>query len=250
LIHFAGERENNFLIKQGMGFWVQVQQNSVWNGDINHVNYPPFEPVDPTPVNGQELTSEAINLSVPVYDPNNDDLNVSFYWGNGTLIGTAENVNSGDIASVSIGELDKDVCYEWYCIANDSKLETTSDLWNFTIIERNVPDLINITTIRFGFGRLTSVISNNGEMTLENIDWNISIIGGFGNNIKVFKEGCIDSLELHAFTLIQTDRNSLRMKFGFVNITVTATISILGSDPVIETVSSNGFVLGRIIFVF
>jgi len=42
LIHTAGNTSNNFLIEQGMGFWVRTAIGGVWDGNVENNSYGPY----------------------------------------------------------------------------------------------------------------------------------------------------------------------------------------------------------------
>ncbi|UCD04353.1 MAG: right-handed parallel beta-helix repeat-containing protein [Candidatus Woesearchaeota archaeon] len=97
-------------------------------------NLPPvivLEDPSPSGVTGQPL--DAI-LNVTVTDPNNDDMNVSF-WDNdtGLQIGSTQlNIANGSSVNITWFDLLPGVTYYWYANASDGSLITQSDLWNFT----------------------------------------------------------------------------------------------------------------------
>lgn len=96
------------------------------------INLPPYKPACPNPADGETNVSTNPTLSVCVEDPDNDTIDVYFYWKNGTLIGVAMDIPSGGVASIGPISLDYDTTYEWYAVANDGQLENTSDTWTFT----------------------------------------------------------------------------------------------------------------------
>ena len=95
-------------------------------------NSPPSKPVNPSPIDGAVDVSITTSLSVDVYDPDGDSMNVYFYWDNGTMIGVDTNVPSGGTASIGPLSLSYDTQYYWYAIANDTQFENQSSTWSFT----------------------------------------------------------------------------------------------------------------------
>jgi hypothetical protein len=85
-------------------------------------------------------------LRVEVSEPDGDTMNVSFYnASNDILIGTDHDVSNGNTASMKWVDLSYNIKYMWYAKANDSELETESDIWSFTIIEEdNIPPCVKI----------------------------------------------------------------------------------------------------------
>ena len=97
----------------------------------------PYAPADPIPPDetfaGKHIYPE---FSCYVEDRQGYRMNVSFYWNNGTLIGTDTYVASGTRASVPVGGLVNYTLHQWYAIANNSpdsnSMETQSDTWDYT----------------------------------------------------------------------------------------------------------------------
>ncbi|MCD6236791.1 MAG: hypothetical protein J7K13_02410, partial [Thermoplasmata archaeon] len=100
--------------------------------DVPAVNHLPSKPVNPSPIDGVVDVSITTSLSVDVYDPDGDNMNVYFYWDNGTMIGVDTNVPSGGTASIGPLSLSYDTQYHWYAIANDTQFENKSSTWSFT----------------------------------------------------------------------------------------------------------------------
>lgn len=96
-------------------------------------NRAPNKPSNPSPYNTELNVDINPTLSVYVYDPDEDVLDVTFYnASDGSIIGTDENVLSGDIASVEWAGLSFETTYDWYAVAEDSGYATSSDHWSFT----------------------------------------------------------------------------------------------------------------------
>ena len=71
-------------------------------------------------------------LNCTVTDNDGDTLNVTFYWANGTVIGTDYNVANNSVASVpvTVGHYKN---MSWYVIVNDSVEEVQSGtFWFYT----------------------------------------------------------------------------------------------------------------------
>ncbi len=96
-------------------------------------NRPPTKPSDPYPEDedtlseGQDLTT----LMVDVRDPDGDSMDVTFKDNYGNVIGTDNNVASGDIASVTWNGLTDNWPYFWHAIADDGTNTTSSDFYYF-----------------------------------------------------------------------------------------------------------------------
>jgi len=99
---------------------------SIWN-------HPPAQPTDPNPLDGMINVPTNPVLSVFVYDPDQDAMNVSFYDASTHhLIGVDVNVASSTRASVTWSGLKNMTLYRWYAIADDGKRTNQSETWEFT----------------------------------------------------------------------------------------------------------------------
>lgn len=99
---------------------------SIWN-------HPPSQPTDPNPLDGMTNVPTNPVLSVSVYDPDEDAMNVSFYDASTHhLIGVDVNVASSTRASVTWNGLENMTLYRWYAIADDGKRTNQSETWKFT----------------------------------------------------------------------------------------------------------------------
>jgi len=96
---------------------------------------PPNKPSNPNPENNATDIELNPTLSVYVSDPDNDTMNVSFYNAdNNSLIGNATNAESNTTVSVVWLNLDYEVTYEWYVVAEDYDGSNQSDTWCFTTL--------------------------------------------------------------------------------------------------------------------
>jgi len=113
----------------------QFINGKIYDFDVVGENNPPNEPSNPVPSYGATNVSIYTDLSCIVSDPEENAMDVTFYWSNGTIIGTDNNVPSGGTAMVDPGELSYSTTYSWYAIANDGEYTNQSDTWSFTTIE-------------------------------------------------------------------------------------------------------------------
>ncbi|MFP4116537.1 MAG: DUF2341 domain-containing protein [Candidatus Aenigmatarchaeota archaeon] len=104
--------------------WGNEQKNGGMEWKTDYWFIKNYDPPEPTTTLGSE-----------------NPVTVGFYSG---LIGTDENVDSGDRASVTWSGLSKDNTYEWYAVADDEKYTNHSSLWSFTTGEE--PDSISVKT--------------------------------------------------------------------------------------------------------
>jgi hypothetical protein len=106
-------------------------------------NEPPNNPGNPSP-NNQNTVNVNPNLQADVSDPNSDSMDVRFYTGGGSLIGTDSNVCSGCTASVPWNNRNTGQTYNWYAVADDGSESTrgpSSGSWSFTTVhEPNAPN--------------------------------------------------------------------------------------------------------------
>ena len=95
-------------------------------------NNPPNKPTNPKPYDGETDVSVNPTLYVFVSDSNNDSIDVYFYNAyDDSLINIDRNISGKGIASVDWLNLKYDTTYEWYVVANDSRLDNKSDTWSF-----------------------------------------------------------------------------------------------------------------------
>jgi len=107
---------------------------------IQTSNTPPDQPFDPIPSNGKTNVNLDPTLSVKVTDPNSDTMNVRFYDdSDNSLIGTDNNVESGERAYIIWNNLESSTTYNWYAVADDGEDSTQSSTWSFTTTGANQP---------------------------------------------------------------------------------------------------------------
>ncbi|KXB05683.1 hypothetical protein AKJ50_00155 [candidate division MSBL1 archaeon SCGC-AAA382A13] len=106
--------------------------SSTWSFTVNTA---PDSPTNPSPSDGAVLSSgtSSTTLSVDVSDPDGDSMDVTFYTGEGTEIGTDTGVSSGGTASTTYNGLSDGNTYDWYAEADDGHDVTTSSTYSFTI---------------------------------------------------------------------------------------------------------------------
>ena len=98
-------------------------------------NNPPFKPNNPFPDDHANDVGLNTLLSVDVFDPEGDTMDVSFYQIDGTLIGCDYDIVSGDTASIEWGNLNYNTSYNWYAVADDGDYQNQSIMWEFKTIE-------------------------------------------------------------------------------------------------------------------
>jgi len=115
-----------------------VGENGVEDENDDAVQEPggipaPVPPIDPEPGDGTTGVSTDVDLSVHIEHEEDENMDVSFYDAfDDSLIGTDENVPSGERAEVSWSGLDMLTTYEWYVVSeDDNEMTAESDTWWF-----------------------------------------------------------------------------------------------------------------------
>jgi len=88
---------------------------------ITVANQPPNVPTIILPADGEKNVNPNVqHLRVFVTDPESHDMNVEYFWGNGTSIGTDTGVKSGHISQIKIPKLLENTNYSWYVNITDA----------------------------------------------------------------------------------------------------------------------------------
>ena len=120
--------------------WVNVTDGfdtvAEWFDFTTKANTPPDVPSNPNPPDSQSnWNPKNDRLHCYVEDDDGHSMTVTFYWGNGTIIGT-DTVASQGIARVSGFGLDAYTSYNWYAVADDGHGGSTKGPavgnWTFT----------------------------------------------------------------------------------------------------------------------
>ncbi len=95
----------------------------------------PNAPFNPSPADGAMSVLPSPDLEVDVTHPQGLPMNVTFFAGDGTELGTDTDVASGGTAVLSTAGLgfgsDTATSYTWYAVAEAGTLTATSDTWTF-----------------------------------------------------------------------------------------------------------------------
>jgi len=230
--------QNIQSIRKEFSFHTETHSNS---------NSDPDKPINPDPIDESANIDLKPTLRVDVYDSDFDILNASFYL-NDFLIGVHENIIDSNNANFEIfNDLDYDTRYEWYVIVDDGLTSNRSDTWSFTTISEPNPPVKNMT-ISFKenicIGKISAEIENVGEVDLSDIEWSISVKGGFLKGIDLEVSGLISELNIEEKVIISSVSEEIS-GFGFVN--VVAEIKENG-----DTISAGmkGLVIGMMIILF
>jgi len=156
------------------------------------INHPPDKPINPTPLNDSINQSISLSLSVDVFDPDNDNLNVTFYIDD-VSVGTDNLVISGQSASTDV-ELEYNTSYSWYAIADDGQYTNQSDTWIFTTKENNTEDPVEEPTVEIikpleGMLYVRNELKRNFVMTttIGDIDIEAVVLDPSGTNVETVK---------------------------------------------------------------
>ena len=107
--------------------------SAVFEVSVKIIGYSPDKPDDPYPPN--DATGVELNptLSIRVTDPDNDNMNVTFYNAkDNSKIHTQNRVPSGTTATAQWKNLENGQTYQWYATADDGFTNTTSETYTFT----------------------------------------------------------------------------------------------------------------------
>lgn len=130
----------------------------------------------PDPVN--ESTGEGIDigqLAITISDPNGDSMDVDFYWGNDTLIGSHPGESNG-IVTQTISDLNFGTTYYWYVEVDDGTDTTTGGNYSFTTENCSTCTLTIDKTCNtsylsgnIAYANYTIIITHTGDGDLSNI---------------------------------------------------------------------------------
>lgn len=133
------------------------------------------------PENAAPSVSVSTALSVNVADADDDEINISFYWSNGTLIDN-DTVSGSGIASVNPSTLSYNTEYFWYVNATDGIDWTRgpiSGYWSFNTSTLGI-DLTKEWALNPENNTIRSWINvtNTGETNFTNVDiWDLESSG-------------------------------------------------------------------------
>lgn len=97
---------------------------------------------------------------------------------------------------------------------------------------------IEIMDVTGGLGQISILIENTGEVSLDDIEYHISVQGGFFKKINIKEDGKISFIDIKASETPETSKSI----FGLGRITIT-----INADYA-DTWTGTGFVIGSFIF--
>jgi hypothetical protein len=97
---------------------------------------------------------------------------------------------------------------------------------------------IEIKEVSGGVGQINILIENTGEVSLDDVEYHISVQGGFLKKINLKENGKISFIDIKASEVSETSKSI----FGFGRITIN-----INADYA-DTWTGTGFVIGSFIF--
>jgi len=216
---------------------ISLHNGTTWTNETLHFTTkssggnPPNQPSAPSPSNAELGVDIGIGvLSCSVSDPDNDPMNVSFYWGNSTLISYNYLVSSGSKTSINIGTLLFNTTYYWYVIVNDSNYQTQSAIWSFKTTTNTTE--ITVTPATYDFSNMSfSEIKISTDVTITNIGVNITKVqasfSSMNDSTGVYTWSFYSIPSVNMFTLKFYDESSLT--WTTLNDTYQDVIGTIGS---------------------
>ena len=149
-------------------------------------NHPPDKPSNPSPANNSKDISTDPSLRVLVTDKDGDSMDVYFYDAmSNSLIGVDRNVSNNFVAEIVWHGLEYGRRYSWYVVVNDSRSETTSDIWYFETRKPNPPTVEIVKPVRAIYFMNRKVIGFFFPI----------VIGHLSIEVDVESEGDVDRVE-------------------------------------------------------
>jgi len=207
-------------------------------------NWPPDTPSKPT---GPTLIQigKIFSYTFSATDPDGDDIKFVVDWGHGTE--ATYGPFPSDI-SVTLGHAFASTgTFDIRVKAVDTSDASSEWSESLTVEVTSVVPEINISIAPFGFciSKVSAYVFNDGDQNLTDVEWNITVKKGLLMPKTILNNSGIYNITTDLPIFIHTGFNSLKRKFGFVNVTVNVTV--LG-HTFTETI--NGFVVGRIFIAF
>ena len=199
-------------------------------------NQVPYEPNNPSPVDGAIAVPIDTDLSWTGGDPDNDTVTYDLYFGTNP---TPEKIAEG--LTETTFELPEPLTYEttyyWMIHATDTfGASTDGPIWSFTT-QDTLPAL-EIGTIT-GTTIVTAIIKNNGTGIATNITWGIYITGGLFGLMRKSFGGIISSIDPGSEASVTS---KLFIGFGKIKVNVFASCDQI-MTPIGKTVYGTMFLI-------
>jgi len=158
--------------------------NGIFEISVNIISHHPNKPNNPKPVNDASGIVLNPELSVDVFDVDDDPLTVVFHNAeDNSVIDSVENVQSEETVTVEWNNLDYDATYSWYVSVADPFFENQSKTYSFTTDKP--PSFSNIypgngsTEVALNLNHLSvDIVDPDGD----NFDWSITTSPDIGGN--------------------------------------------------------------------
>ena len=230
ITHNATDVKNNFKITKGMGFWVTTNISSEWDGYVTS-NLIPFANAA-GPYEGYAGEDVLINGSRSI---DFDGEIVSYEWSYLDPL-TSSTIHMGDDEIIKYSWCNVGA-YEIILKVTDDKGAVGFDNTN-AVISNNIE--LNINIKKFSIAKIDLFIENIGTIDFSNVEWSISVKGGFSGGIDILENGSINKLEKNNNQKIGTQEKSILKKLGPVIVTVKVIIDKIEFEKYFK-----GFVIGR-----
>ncbi|UCH72029.1 MAG: hypothetical protein JSW62_00310 [Thermoplasmatales archaeon] len=188
---------------------------------------------------------ESMSYTVWTTDEDDDQVYYMFDWDDGTELVWDGPYNQGESEKITLTHSwSESGSYEVKVRAKDEHGLTSG--WTNELdveITGEEPD-IEITIAKWGFGNLGATIKNNAEDDFSDVEWNMSVAGGFLGGIDSTGDDVIETLESGDEEFISTDSGSISRSLGFVDVEVLVTVD----EDTFEK-EETGFVFGKFIII-
>lgn len=124
------QAQEELIIEHGQDYYIIDLHINTSDPPVNEA---PNAPTLVSPSDGATDVGLNPTLSVSVSDPESEPMDVTFYDGSDTIIGSVFGISSGGTASIIWSGREYSTPYSWYAIAYDGQsYSPTSDTWDFT----------------------------------------------------------------------------------------------------------------------
>ncbi len=212
---------------------------AMYNAQTPSGNTAPDAPTNPDPADGETGVMTDTTLSVDVSDPDGDKMDVSFYnASDDSLIGTENNVQSGNKASVGWSNLAYDYDYSWYAVADDGTDTTRSNTWIFHTVLPSMDISLYSGGNREGWNFVSYKLINQTEVEGLLNDTDYGIRGSYDKVMYYDASG-------NGWQTFTPDRGSHYNSIGtwnnemgiWIHMTADDTLTINGSRPSSTTIT-------------